>query len=297
MGRVWKRDDWNDIIRQVNELAQNPDAGCDPVEPLEEVEASHRWSKSDIRQVQNKLKEICDENEFDDVPNLWKQRTVDEINEAIARGWCNCDKCQADDEIIVLFSAPLPFIVDGILVWQCGQTQTGCQPPDPICFDWYSAATAITGFGQGVGGGVQVRRVQKIDGEVVESRFLYSNAFDCAGNQRTPLPTRPVNEDGSLKHACISPSYQCFECTATNEAGVKCNLGLPFCGGEQGAALQAAFEQAVAAVAGKTSEVIWIAIKLAPQIFHGQGAPCRECCPDGSGFVGSDCENEGGGLG
>ncbi|GAF90685.1 unnamed protein product, partial [marine sediment metagenome] len=55
---------WNEIIQEVNELAENPNEGCDPLETLEEVEEDYIWNKRDIENVQNKLIEICPSNEF-----------------------------------------------------------------------------------------------------------------------------------------------------------------------------------------------------------------------------------------
>lgn len=90
---AFKLSDWNDLIQQVNTLAIDPDTGCDPLDPLDEVTAPHRWSKSDIQSIQDKLIEICEDNTFDTIPDKWMQSTVDEINEAIAAGWCGCDDC------------------------------------------------------------------------------------------------------------------------------------------------------------------------------------------------------------
>lgn len=90
MSGPWTREDWNEIIRRVNQLAENPDPGCQPESTLEEVGPDHIWSKSDIRQVHDLLKRICGDNEFEDIPDLWKQSIIDEINEAIDRGWCDC---------------------------------------------------------------------------------------------------------------------------------------------------------------------------------------------------------------
>ena len=109
MGQVWTLDDWNDIIQQVNDLAQNPPDGCDPLEPLEEVEAPHKWSADDIQQVQDKLKQVCHDNTFSDIPDLWKQDTIDEINDAIGQGWCECD---CDD-------------TQGPILWRTMPPQTG----------------------------------------------------------------------------------------------------------------------------------------------------------------------------
>jgi hypothetical protein len=86
----WTRENWNSLIRRVNALSQNPDSGCDPKDPLAEVGPDHRWTKADIEEVQNRLQEICEENQFTS-PNLWKQQIVDEINDAITKGWCGCE--------------------------------------------------------------------------------------------------------------------------------------------------------------------------------------------------------------
>ncbi len=93
--KPFSRKSWNeDIIREVNELCENPDEGCDPLEPLEEAERDHIWTKPDVTRVQDKLKEICVENEFDDMntPQLWHyDDIIVPIEEAIQRGWCNCE--------------------------------------------------------------------------------------------------------------------------------------------------------------------------------------------------------------
>lgn len=87
---AWKLTDWNDIIQRVNDLSQNPDSGCDALEPLEEVTDPHRWSVMDIETVRDRLLEICKDNEFSAETVKWKQDIVDEINAAIATGWCDC---------------------------------------------------------------------------------------------------------------------------------------------------------------------------------------------------------------
>ena len=39
MGQVWTRDDWNQLIRDVNQVLQNPPAStsCGPIDPLDEA--------------------------------------------------------------------------------------------------------------------------------------------------------------------------------------------------------------------------------------------------------------------
>ncbi|KKL78753.1 hypothetical protein LCGC14_2021690 [marine sediment metagenome] len=92
--KAFSRKSWNeDIIREVNTLCENPDTGCDPLETLEEVDEDHIWLEEDVIDVQDKLKEICPENEFDDLkePQLWHyDEIIVPIEEAIERGWCGC---------------------------------------------------------------------------------------------------------------------------------------------------------------------------------------------------------------
>jgi len=92
MGQAWTRDDWNDIIQRVNDLAQDPDDGCDPLEPLEEVGTDHVWTRDDVIQVQDKLTEICEDNTWSAELRLWAQEIIDEIEAAIANGWCGCEE-------------------------------------------------------------------------------------------------------------------------------------------------------------------------------------------------------------
>jgi hypothetical protein len=93
MGQAYKRTDWNSIIQRVNALCQSPSAGCDAVALLDEVGENHRWSVQNIQAVRDKLTEICSENTFTAELVKWKQDIVDEIEAAIARGWCGCVSC------------------------------------------------------------------------------------------------------------------------------------------------------------------------------------------------------------
>ena len=84
---------WNQIIQEVNVLAENPDEGCDPLAPLEEVPEDHIWNKTDVNEVHDKLKEICPENQFTELieNQPWTSLIVDEIKDALVRGWCECE--------------------------------------------------------------------------------------------------------------------------------------------------------------------------------------------------------------
>lgn len=86
----FSREKWNEIIQQINDLA----AECD-VDPLEEVDECHKWSSQDIIDAQDKLREICEDNEFSPVEpcDKWLKDIVQELCDAIDAGAC-CDKCE-----------------------------------------------------------------------------------------------------------------------------------------------------------------------------------------------------------
>lgn len=101
MAGAWKRTDWNGIITRVNSLAASPppDTDCDPVPPLSLVGPNHIWTIDDVLQVRDKLNEICSDTGWSAELRLWSQELVDEINDAIAAGWCNCEpeeECRPD---------------------------------------------------------------------------------------------------------------------------------------------------------------------------------------------------------
>jgi hypothetical protein len=88
---AWKLSDWTNIIYLINNLANHAPAGCNPATPLQTLGIGpHRWSQTDITNAQKTLKQICPTNTFDPVPTKWTQKTVDQLNAAIAKGWCNC---------------------------------------------------------------------------------------------------------------------------------------------------------------------------------------------------------------
>jgi hypothetical protein len=122
MGQVWSIDDWNGIIQQVNVLAANPDPGCDPVLALSEVTAPHIWKGADVTAVRGKLLEICTDNVFIVSLEYWKQDIIDEINTAIAVGWCGCE-----EECL-----PECSNAQGDVVTYCGTiTSVGCEAIGP----------------------------------------------------------------------------------------------------------------------------------------------------------------------
>lgn len=84
--------DWNQLIDKINNILQNPPANtqCTPLPPLQHVTDPHLWSwPDDVKNAQTWLKKICGETTFTD-HTRWEQSIIDEINAAIAAGWCGC---------------------------------------------------------------------------------------------------------------------------------------------------------------------------------------------------------------
>lgn len=82
---------WKKIIDDINDLINDPPSGCSAEPTLDEIEPDQgiAWSVKMVQDVQDKLKEICPDNEFDD-PVKWSQKMIDDIRDAIEKGWCNC---------------------------------------------------------------------------------------------------------------------------------------------------------------------------------------------------------------
>lgn len=85
---------WKELLDQVNEELENPPSGCDPIEPIEVPEKPHRWAKSDIREVHERLNQMPgDCFEFKDIPDLWKVSIIEDIEDQLANAWCECEQC------------------------------------------------------------------------------------------------------------------------------------------------------------------------------------------------------------
>lgn len=101
--KAFSRKSWNeDIIQEVNDLCQNPDEGCDPLPTIPLVDSKHIWTKTDVTTVQDKLKEICPENDFEelDTLQLWSYPDIIiPIEEAITRGWCGCQPNETEYDL------------------------------------------------------------------------------------------------------------------------------------------------------------------------------------------------------
>ncbi len=99
--KPFSRENWNTLIRDINEDLENPPSGCPSIEPLEEVDENHIWTKKDIEDVRDKLTEMCPTNEFNEELEIWKTAIIDEIEEKIGV-WCGCEP----DEIILADETP-----------------------------------------------------------------------------------------------------------------------------------------------------------------------------------------------
>jgi len=82
-------EDWNKLIKDINEEIENPPGDCPALEPLDEADPDHIWTKKDIEDVRDKLEEMCPENEFEeDLDKPWRKSIIDELEENME--WCDC---------------------------------------------------------------------------------------------------------------------------------------------------------------------------------------------------------------
>jgi hypothetical protein len=135
VGQVWTRAKWNDIIQRVNNLG----SGCTSVSPLSPVGPNHIWTRSDIQAVQNALKAICSTATFGAIPPLWKQSTIDEINNAITRSCQDCGQssshyCWETRKYWIWYAGNPPPFAQWVLVDSGG--------PYPYTMAGYNAAQA-----------------------------------------------------------------------------------------------------------------------------------------------------------
>jgi hypothetical protein len=85
---------WQELLDQVNDVLENPPAGCDALDPIETPEESHKWSKTDIQGVHDKLNEMPgDCFSFAEIPDKWKLSIITDIEDQLGDAWCECDDC------------------------------------------------------------------------------------------------------------------------------------------------------------------------------------------------------------
>lgn len=98
---------WEELLDLVNEELENPpeDTECEPIEPIEIPEECHRWAKSDVREVHDKLNEMPGECfEFEPIPDLWRVSIIEEIESQLSNSWCDCE----DEEGAEICCEPCP---------------------------------------------------------------------------------------------------------------------------------------------------------------------------------------------
>lgn len=111
---------WEELLDAVNDKLQNPPDNCDPIDEIDTPEECHRWAKSDIREVHDKLNEMPgDCFDFEDIPDLWKKSIIDDIENQLDNSWCDCG-CTDEDrdkeraltgtEIILATLPPVLFV-------------------------------------------------------------------------------------------------------------------------------------------------------------------------------------------
>ncbi len=160
----YKISDWNDLIRRVNDILENPpeDENCPAVDPIDEVTAPHIWRKSDIREVQNKLKETCPDIEFEAIDGMWKQSTIDEIEDAMLQAWCNCTvdcpnarsgTAYGNVEVQTLQHVASELISEYVRVgtWSCSMDGNGMAPSYTEAASGQTYAEALASYGGGSG--------------------------------------------------------------------------------------------------------------------------------------------------
>ena len=103
-GNVYHRDApedlhkaWNAAIRKVNDERANPpeDTNCEALDPIDEVEADHIWTKGDVEDIRVAIDEMCEYAWIEDL-EYWKDAILTEIEEALDRewgGWGDEDEC------------------------------------------------------------------------------------------------------------------------------------------------------------------------------------------------------------
>jgi len=133
---------WNAVIRKVNEERENPpeDTNCDELEPIDEVEEDHIWTKQDVEELREAIDEMCEFAWIEEL-EFWHDAILTEIDEALDRelgGWGDEEECckaecvpdcsnAVGEEVETYIGS---FLIDGCL--QCQPAPVGC-PDEGYC--------------------------------------------------------------------------------------------------------------------------------------------------------------------
>lgn len=130
----FKRTDWNDIIGDVNEVAQNPANDCPAEDTLPTVGECHIWTPDDITIVQDKINSFREIEYVFSTPNpgdKWWQTWVDEIEDALSEGWTKDCTEPPDEDCPCENPGNAPPGFPPRLEWPPAFCVTGTYIPDP----------------------------------------------------------------------------------------------------------------------------------------------------------------------
>lgn len=87
---------WQELLDQVNNVLQNPPAGCDPIDTIDGPDPEHKWSKEDITEVHDTLNTMPGNCfTFQEIPDKWKVSIIEDIEDQLSNAWCDCEDCLA----------------------------------------------------------------------------------------------------------------------------------------------------------------------------------------------------------
>lgn len=138
----YKRSDFNDLIDEVNDIITDPPDGCDPLPAIDHVPEMTIWAKSHIRELQDALIETCPEIEFDDIDDLWRQSTIDEIRDKFGQAWCDCE-CDPQQEAGTIIELGT---FEPVVFSNCPGYPDAFNPPYPRACDFDGFQIAIEGI-------------------------------------------------------------------------------------------------------------------------------------------------------
>lgn len=125
---------WNAVIRKVNEERGDPPEGtnCEALDPIEEVEEDHIWTKQNVEDLRSAIDEMCEFAWVEDL-EFWHDEILVEIDDALDReygGWGDEDECCEDDCLADCDNAT----DEPVETYFGSYSLTACLPnPDPAC--------------------------------------------------------------------------------------------------------------------------------------------------------------------
>lgn len=101
--KPFSRENWNELIRDINEMIEDPPSGCESIGFLEEVDPEHIWTQKDVEDVRDKLEEMCPDNEFEeDLDKPWRKAIIDELEDNMRFCGCGIDEYSLDSKFFEL---------------------------------------------------------------------------------------------------------------------------------------------------------------------------------------------------